>query len=233
MEYVFRILVPGSMEPDADVIFAQWHGMPTRTLIADTEGNYLRPGVHGFADAEKNIVFRKGMGYEKGKPNGWTADHGGQPVLAFGFADGFFYVKANSDRKWLTDTEELCDADVGLARVMVPVSTRFKSSVIASRLPWMDFPKDVWVGFKINVHWTSYNKEYDSVRYPGRLSIIMEWEDNGKHKVINLLRNRSIEVGRNDEDGYYFKCGAYRQPGNNTPVCYYISGYCEKEVIEK
>ena len=47
--------------------FAQWHGMPTRTLIADTEGNYLRPGVHGFADAEKNIVFRKGMGYEKRK----------------------------------------------------------------------------------------------------------------------------------------------------------------------
>lgn len=173
------------------------------------------------------------MGYEKGKPNGWTADHGGHPVLAFGFADGFFYVKANSDRKWLTDTEELCDADVGLAGVMIPVSTRFKSSVIASRLPWMDFPKDVWVGFKINVHWTSYNKEHDSVRYPGRLSIIMEWEDNGKHKVINLLRNRSVEVGRNDEDGYYFKCGAYRQPGNNTPVCYYISGYCEKEVIEK
>ena len=32
----------------------------------------------------------------------------------------------------------------------------------------------------------------------------MEWEDNGKHKVINLLRNRSVEVGRNDEDGYYF-----------------------------
>lgn len=142
-------------------------------------------------------------------------------------------MKANSDRKWLTDTEELCDADVGLAGVMIPVSTRFKSSVIASRLPWMDFPKDVWVGFKINVHWTSYNKEHDSVRYPGRLSIIMEWEDNGKHKVINLLRNRSVEVGRNDEDGYYFKCGAYRQPGNNTPVCYYISGYCEKEVIEK
>lgn len=232
MEYTFRILVPGDMRSDADVIFAQWHGMPTRTLIADAAGNYLRPGDNGFADAEKNIAFRKGVGYKGGKPNGWTADHGGQPVLALGFADGYFYVKANSDRKWLTDTKELCDADVASAKVMAPVSTRFKSSVIVSRLVWKDFPKDRWVTFKIDVQWASYGKEQDTVRSPGKLSIDMEWEGSGKHNACNLLCNLPVEVGRNDEDGYYFKCGAYRQPGNDTPVCYYISGYDEGEVIE-
>ena len=90
MEYVFRILVPGSMEPDADVIFAQWHGMPTRTLIADTEGNYLRPGVHGFADAEKNIVFRKGMGYEKGSLTGGPPIMVGNQCLLSDLLTAFF-----------------------------------------------------------------------------------------------------------------------------------------------
>lgn len=233
MEYAFRIFVPGNMNSNADVIFAQWHGMPTRTLIADAEGNYLRPDNNAFADAEKNIVFRKGIGYKEGKPNGWTVDHGGRPVLAFGFADGFFYVKANSDRKWLTDTKELCDAEVGLAEVMVPVSTRFKSSTIISRLSWKAFPKDMWVTFKINVRWASYSEKLNTVDSPGKISIDMEWEDSGKRKVCTLLCDRTVEVGRNDEDGYYFKCGAYRQPGSDTPICYYISGYREREVIKK
>lgn len=227
--YIFRIFIPKEMNPDADVIFAQWHGMPTRTLLADTHGRYYRPGDAGYDDAEKRIVFRKGIGYERGKPNGWTTDHGGCPVMAFGFAKGYFYIKTNSDRKWLTDTKEYCDVDVATGTVMQPVHTCFKSSTLACKMPWNEFPKDVWVTFKIDVDWALYGKEQNTLKRPGQLSVVMEWEENARKIVHDLVKECLIEVGRNDEDGYYFKCGVYRQSGNDTPVSYYISGYQENK----
>ena len=227
--YTFRIFIPREMDSEADVIFAQWHGMPTRTLLADAGGRYYRPGDAGYEEEEKRIVFRKGIGYEDGKPDGWTADHGGRPVMAFGFAKGYFYIKANSDRKWLTDTKEYCDVDVAAGIVMKPVRTRFKSSTLACKVPWDTFPKDVWVTFKTDVDWALYGREQNTLKRPGRLAVVMEWEENGRKVVRQLVERCLMEVGRNDEDGYYFKCGAYRQSGNDTPVCYYISGYQENK----
>lgn len=227
--YTFRIFIPKEMNPEADVIFAQWHGMPTRTLLADTKGKYYRPGDAGYEDAEKRIIFRKGIGYEGEKLNGWTADHSGCPVMAFGFSEGYFYIKANSDRKWLTDAKEHCDVDVATGIVMQPVRTCFKSSTLACKVPWNKFPKDVWVTFKTDVAWATYGKEQNTLKRPGQLSVIMEWEENARKIVYHLVKKCLIEVGRNDEDGYYFKCGAYRQSGNDIPVSYYISGYQENE----
>lgn len=231
--HTFRVFIPDSMSSAANVIFAQWHSMPTRTLLADSIGNYLRPNEVGFADAEKRIVFKKGIGYENGKPNGWTVDHGGQPVLAFGFSSGYFYVKANSDRKWLTDVQERCDADVVSSVVMQPVFSSFKSSTIVCRMPWENFPKNRWVTFNINVCWPIFGREEETVKRPGNLSIEMQWEDGGKQYLCNLVQSTSICLGRNDEDGYYFKCGAYRQAGSDIPICYYIAEYKEYDLIKK
>ena len=33
-------------------------------------------------------------------------EQGGYPPLAFGFSGGWFYIKANSDRKWLTNNNQ-------------------------------------------------------------------------------------------------------------------------------
>lgn len=43
--------------------------------------------------------------YKAGKKNGWLVEQGGYPPLAFGFSGGWFYIKANSDRRWLTDKQ--------------------------------------------------------------------------------------------------------------------------------
>ena len=37
-----------------------------------------------------------------------------------------------------------------------------------------------------------------------------------------------ILIGRNDEDGYYFKFGIYRVGDSTVPVCYNLAGYSER-----
>lgn len=230
MKYSFKIFVPSTMNANACVIFAQWHSMPTRTVIADTNGRFYYPGDREFDLAERRMLFKKGKGFENGRPNGWISDHGGYPVMAFGFADKYFYIKANSDRKWITDVDERCDVDIMGSRVMVPLQTRYKASTIVSRLSYDQFPKDRWVEFSVDVVWTSFGAEAETVKQPGKLSVDMKWVDAGVNRALPLVQNAEILVGRNDKDGYYFKCGAYRTGGNRIPVCYYIAGYEEQKI---
>ena len=230
MNYSFKIFVPSTMNANACVIFAQWHSMPTRTVIADTNRRFYYPGDREFDLAERRMVFKKGKGFENGRPNDWTSDHGGHPVMAFGFAHKYFYIKANSDRKWITDVDERCDADIMGSGVMVPLQTRYKASTVVSRLSYDQFPKDRWVEFSVDVVWTSFGAEDETVKRPGRLSVDMKWVDAGVNRALPLVQNAAILVGRNDKDGYYFKCGAYRTGGNRIPVCYYIAGYEEQKI---
>lgn len=56
--------------------------------------------------------------YKIGKPNGWLVEQGGYPPLAFGFSEGYFYIKANSDRKWLTDKTDRCNSNPAKVEIM-------------------------------------------------------------------------------------------------------------------
>lgn len=73
--------------------------------------------------------------YKAGKLNGWLVEQGGYPPLAFGFSGGLFYIKANSDRKWLTDKDDRCNANPGKTPVMKPLTSEYKASTIAYKLP--------------------------------------------------------------------------------------------------
>lgn len=121
------------MDSNVSTIFAQWHGMPDRTLVQTPEGEVKKLTVDEFIELDKTTIFKKNTGYEKGgevdkqgnpvkdkkgnpvykagKKNGWLVEQGGYPPLAFGFSGGWFYIKANSDRRWLTDKDDRCNAN--------------------------------------------------------------------------------------------------------------------------
>ncbi|MEZ3442340.1 MAG: polysaccharide lyase, partial [Alistipes sp.] len=113
-EYRFAVYIPDDLSPDVCTIFAQWHGMPDRTLTQSPEGMIRRLTAEEFLELESRMVFKKDTGYDKlggvdkkgrplvaREPNGWKVEQGGYPPLAFGFQQGLFYIKANSDRRWL------------------------------------------------------------------------------------------------------------------------------------
>ena len=127
-DYEFSVYIPSSLDSNVSTIFAQWHGMPDRTLVQTPQGEVKKLTVDEFVELEKTTFFKKNVGHEKvarldkqgnpvkdkngkpvykaGKPNGWLVEQGGYPPLAFGFSGGLFYIKANSDRKWLTDKDD-------------------------------------------------------------------------------------------------------------------------------
>lgn len=41
IKYRFSIYVPEDLSPDVSTIFAQWHGMPSRTLVSNPEGKVM------------------------------------------------------------------------------------------------------------------------------------------------------------------------------------------------
>ena len=43
----------------------------------------------------------------------------------------------------------------------------------------------------------------------------------------HIVNNEQILIGRNDENGYYFKFGIYRVGNSTVPVCYNLAGYKE------
>lgn len=102
-EYRFAVYIPDDLSPDVCTIFAQWHGMPDRTLTQSPEGVIRRLSVEEFLELESRMVFKKDTGYDKlegvdkkghprvaKEPNGWKVEQGGYPPLAFGFQKGLF-----------------------------------------------------------------------------------------------------------------------------------------------
>ena len=244
-DYEFSVYIPSDLDSNVSTIFAQWHGMPDRTLVQTPEGEVKKLTVDEFIELDKTTIFKKNTGYEKvakldkqgnpvkdkkgnpvykaGKKNGWLVEHGGYPPLAFGCSGGWFYIKANSDRRWLTDKDDRCNANPEKTPIMKPVTSEYKASTIAYKMPFADFPKDCWVTFRIHIDWTTYGKEAETIVKPGKLDVQMEYADKKKTVKEHIVNNEEILIGRNDDDGYYFKFGIYRVGNSTVPVCYRLA----------
>ena len=249
-DYEFSVYIPSTLGSDVSTIFAQWHGMPDRTLVQTPQGEVKKLTADEFMELDKTTIFKKNMGYEKkpkldkqgnpvkdkqgnpvyqaGKANGWLVEQGGYPPLAFGFSGGWFYIKANSDRKWLTDKDDRCNANPEKTPVMKPVTSTYKASTIAYKMPFADFPKDCWITFRIHIDWTVYGKEAETIVKPGMLDVQMDYQEKGKKVKKHIVDNEKIMIGRNDDDGYYFKFGIYRVGNSTKPVCYNLANYSER-----
>lgn len=249
-EYEFSIFVPTTLDKEVSTIFAQWHGMPDRALVQTPEGEIKQLTVDEFVKLDERMVFKKNSGHDKvlkrdkegkpvvdklghlvyktGKANGWLVEQGGYPPLAFGFSNGWFYIKANSDRKWLTDKDDRCNVNPEKTEVMKPSTSVYKASTIAYKEPFDQFPKGCWVTFKVHIDWTVYGGEAETILKPGLLDVRMSYLDQEKMVVKNIVDRQSILIGRNDKDGYYFKFGIYRVGNSQVPVCYNLAGYSEK-----
>lgn len=244
-DYEFSVYIPSDLDNNVSTIFAQWHGMPDRTLVQTPAGEVKKLTVDEFIELDKTTIFKKNTGYEKvakldkqgnpvkdkkgnpvymaGKKNGWLVEQGGYPPLAFGFSGGWFYIKANSDRRWLTDKDDRCNANPEKTPIMKPVTSEYKASTIAYKMPFADFPKDCWVTFRIHIDWTTYGKEAETIVKPGKLDVQMEYADKKKTVKEHIVNNEEILIGRNDDDGYYFKFGIYRVGNSTVPVCYRLA----------
>ncbi|MBB4037285.1 heparin lyase [Dysgonomonas hofstadii] len=243
-KYTFSIYVPSALQRDVSTIFAQWHGMPDRTLVSTPEGIVKKLTVTEFLELYDQMIFRKNIAhdiiktvnedgttsYKAGKPNGWLIEQGGYPPLAFGFSNGYFYIKANSDRKWLTDKTDRCNASPDKANIMQPLTSEYKASTIAYKMPFDDFPKDRWVTFILDIKWTKYSGESEKIQVPGKLDVKTSYNEGNKLINKHLVKNETILIGRNDDDGYYFKFGIYRVGNSTIPVCYNLAGYKEEKL---
>lgn len=241
MSYTFSVYIPQALDKNVSAIFAQWHGMPSRTLLSDPDGKVMRLSAKEFLELEKRMIFKKNTAHDKtaevhakggtlykaGKPNGWLIEQGGYPPLAFGFSQAYFYIKANSDRKWLTDKTDRCNANPDKAEVMQPVTSIFKASTIAYKMPFDSFPKDCWITFQVEIDWTRYGKEKETILKPGLLDVTMSYRKDGKEIKKHIVNKEEILIGRNDEEGYYFKFGIYRVGNSTVPACYNLAGYEE------
>lgn len=247
--YKFSVYIPSSLKNDVSTIFAQWHGMPDRTLVSTPDGTIKKLSPKDFIELSKLMIFKKNMGYDKipkrnkqgeilkdnhgdiiykaNKPNGWLVEQGGYPPLAFGFSKGFFYIKANSDRKWFSDKTDRCNANPETTEIMKPVTSEYKTSTIAYKMPFNEFPKDTWVTFIVHVDWTKYGKEQETITKPGKLDVKMQYKEKENTISKHIVNNEKILIGRNDEMGYYFKFGIYRVGNSTVPVSYNLAGYSE------
>jgi heparin lyase len=251
MFYRFSVYVPHDLSDKVCTIFAQWHGMPDRTLLKTPDGTIKKVSDEEFSELCKTMTFDKTRGAEKillwnkdgspkigkngrqaykaGADNGWMVEQGGYPPLAFGFSDGWFYIKANSDRKWLSDNDDRTNASPAKDAEMQPVKSRYRTSVVAYKLPFGDFPKDRWITFDVEVEWSQYGGEKETIARGGNLDVEMTYPEKGKTVSKHVVDHQPVLIGRNDEQGYYFKFGIYRVAGSTEPVQYNLAGFSQSE----
>ncbi|MBO9618299.1 MAG: heparin lyase I family protein [Niabella sp.] len=240
--YTFSVYVPSALAADVNTIFAQWHGMPSRTLVQDPSGKIMQLTPEQFVKLSDSMVFAKDLGHEKikvtgkngkesfkaGKKNGWKIEQGGYPPLAFGFSNNMFYIKANSDSKWMTDKTDRTLSNPAKDAIMQPVRSEYKISTIAYKTAFDAFPKDTWVTFTVAIDWSTYGGANNKMDRPGKLDVLMQYQKGKKKQSEHLVNNQTIAIGRNDESGYYFKFGIYRVGSSTTPVVYNLAGYSQQ-----
>lgn len=239
--YTFSVYIPSALAADVNTIFAQWHGMPSRTLVQDPSGKIMQLTPQQFVQLSDSVLFNKDQGHEKikaadkngkeifkaGKKNGWKIEQGGYPPLAFGFSNNMFYIKANSDSKWMTDKTDRTLANPAKDATMAPVSSDYKISTIAYKSAFDAFPKDTWVTFTVAIDWSVYGGANNKIEQPGKLDVAMQYRKGKRIVSDHIVNNETIAIGRNDESGYYFKFGIYRVGSSTTPVVYNLAGYSQ------
>ena len=57
---------------------------------------------------------------------------------------------------------------------MKPVTSEYKASTIAYKMPFADFPKDCCVTLLIHIDWNTYGKVGETIVKPGKLDVQME-----------------------------------------------------------
>jgi heparin lyase len=252
MKYTFSIWVPKEQAGNAKTIFAQWHGMPDRTLTYSPTGITQEMNYSDFIELLKTTIFKKEKGYQRiyengkatekaGPLNGWRVEQGGYPPLAFGFSgdigyENCFYIKCNSDKKWLSNNDDRVNANSYKSPIGKIVyskdGSKNRSSVIAYRMPYTDFPKEQWVTFEIDIQWSKFTWGKDEMAQLGLLDIYMSYLIDGdtRHLRKHIVNQLKLPIGRNDKHGYYFKFGSYRTASSTINVCYNLAGFTQKEV---
>lgn len=229
MYYRFSVYFPASSSPNMHTIFAQWHGMPDRCIIKNPNGEVLRLTDEEFAELSKTVYFDVDTGYDKisNKPDGWIIEEGGYPPMAFGISSGYFYIQTNSDRKWMSDKDERCNINPATSKIMQSVSTEYKKSTLAYKRQWSQLPKNKWITFYIKVKWSEYGKLDETIVSQGLLDVKMSYMDDEELITEHIVDNQSVDIGRNDDMGYYFKFGVYRTSSSTIPVVYNLADYVE------
>lgn len=234
----FALYVPEELSEEVTTIFAQWHGMPDRRLVQSPDGEIKMLTTEEFLELESRMRFKKNKGYDRlegvdkrGNPryskewNGWLVEQGGFPPLAFGFSKGLFYIKCNSDRRWMTDKTDRTSASLR-GPVLVAAESEYLSSLIAYKMPFQEFPKGRWVEFTVEITWSLYGGQSEEILRRGSLDVKMTYDGEEHH----IVKHEPLNIGRNDDEGYYFKFGIYRVADSTVPVCYNLAGY-EEEVL--
>ena len=92
-DYEFSVYIPSTLGSDVSTIFAQWHGMPDRTLVQTPQGEVKTLTVDEFIELEKTTIFKKNVGHEKkvklDKQGNPVKDKHGKPVYTAGKANGW------------------------------------------------------------------------------------------------------------------------------------------------
>ena len=92
-DYEFSVYIPSTLGSDVSTIFAQWHGMPDRTLVQTPQGEVKTLTVDEFIELEKTTIFKKNVGHEKkaklDKQGNPVKDKHGNPVYTAGKANGW------------------------------------------------------------------------------------------------------------------------------------------------
>lgn len=240
MFYRFAIFVPEDINPDVRAVFAQWHGLVQRTLVENPQGEEQLLSEQGFYDLLQTTTFNKNVGYTKkatfdnqggitytaDKPNGWQVEQGGYPPMSFGITDGYFSVKVRSDKKRMSEKAERMNLDPRKHATLEVQRNVHKTGTIAYKEKLGQFPKNQWVTFEVSVLWSQYDQSGDILVRPGKLHIDrITFDASNQKKVETLVDNATVEIGRNDVSGYYFKHGIYRVGGSEVAVQWNLAGF--------
>ncbi len=232
----FSLRIPREMSPEVHTIFAQIHGMPDRTLVRNPQGEIFKMTEEEFLDLLTRMYFKSGVGYDIASKhkNGWKVESGGYPPLSFGISKSkhgdtsYVHLVCNSDRKIMSDLDDrtLANPDMENMESVTTPGTGFKTSTMVWKMPFADFPRDCWVRFDMTIHWSRYTDEL-TPESDGMIDLWMSYESAGREVRAHMVKNEKVKIGRNDDQGYYFKFGIYRTASSEVPVCYHLGDYTQ------